>query len=48
MAALRFSSSILHINKLCMIHQNKKKGKEGKIQLTPLETVEAVVMVLYL
>lgn len=27
MIALRFSSSILHINKLWMIHQNKREGK---------------------
>lgn len=27
MIALGFSSSILHINKLWMIHQNKREGK---------------------
>lgn len=27
MVALRFSSSILHINKLWMINQNKREGK---------------------
>lgn len=48
MVALGFSSSILHINKLWMVHQNKEKGKEGKILSTPLESVEPVVMILYL